>query len=65
MIAMIKKLLMRLKIRKFNDDELLEALNMIGNVNRNKLNDERIWKDAQAASFVIARELLRRKVVFW
>lgn len=61
----MKKFFMRLKLRRFTDDELIAALDMVGSVNRNKLNDERIWKDAQSARFVIASELLRRKVIFW
>lgn len=61
----MKKFFMRLKLRKFTDDELVATLDMVGSVNRTKLNDERIWKDAQSARFVIASELLRRKVIFW
>jgi|LauGreDrversion4_2_1035121.scaffolds.fasta_scaffold345921_4 hypothetical protein len=61
----MKTFFMRLKLRKFTDDELVAALDMIGSVDRAKLNDERIWKDAQEKSLAIAGELLRRKVIFW
>lgn len=65
MVNIFKNILTKIKLRKFSEDELLAALDMLGNVNRKKLNDEGIWKDAQTARFLIARELLRRKVIFW
>ena len=61
----MKKLLMKIKLRSFTEDELLAALNMLDCVNRDKLNDERIWASAQGARIAIAKELLRRGVVFW
>ena len=62
---MLKRLLMKIKLRRFTEDELLAALDMLGRVNRDKLNDERIWADAQMGRMIIAGELVRRGVVFW
>ena len=59
------RLLMKIKLRGFTEDELLAALDMIDRVNRDKLNDEKTWKNSQRARFLIAGELVRRGVVFW
>jgi len=61
----MQRLLMKIKIRRFSEDELLAALYTIDRVDRDKLNDEKAWEKSQMGRFVIAGELVRRGVVFW
>ena len=44
----------------FTDEQLMDAVEMVDRVDRNKLNDERLWKKAQDARAYIIRELIRR-----
>ena len=58
---MIRRLIGWFKIRfVFTDDQLMDAVDMIDRVDRKKLNDERLWEQAQKAKVYIIRELLRR-----
>lgn len=58
---MIRRLIGWFKIRfVFTDDQLMDAIDMIDRVDRKKLNDERLWEQAQKAKVYIIRELLRR-----
>jgi len=61
----MKRLLMKIKLRRFTEDDLLDALYMIDRVDRKKLDNEKTWKNSQRARFLIAGELVRRGVVFW
>jgi hypothetical protein len=61
----MKRLLMKIKLRGFTEDDLLAALDMIDRADRDKLNNEKTWKNSQMARFLIAGELVRRGVVFW
>lgn len=58
---MIRRLIAWFKIRfVFTDEQLMDAVDMIDRVDRDRLNDERLWKQAQDARLYIIRELIRR-----
>jgi hypothetical protein len=58
---MIGRLVAWFKVRfVFTDEQLMDAVEMVDRVDRNKLNDERLWKKAQDARAYIIRELIRR-----
>ena len=58
---MVSRLIGWFKIRfVFTDEQLMDAVDMVNRVDRKKLNDERLWKEAQNAKVYIIRELLRR-----
>lgn len=58
---MIRRLIAWFKIRfVFTDEQLMDAVDMIDRVDRDRLNDERLWKQAQDARVYIIRELIRR-----
>ena len=58
---MIRRLIGWFKIRfVFTDEQLVDTVDFIDRVDRKKLNDERLWKEAQDARVYIIRELLRR-----
>ena len=58
---MLRRLVGWFKIRYvFTDEQLEDTIYMIDRVDRQKLNDERIWQQAQEAKIYILRELLRR-----
>ena len=58
---MIRRLIAWFKIRfVFTDQQLMDAVDMIDRVDRDRLNDERLWKQAQDARVYIIRELIRR-----
>ncbi len=44
----------------FTDEQLLDTVDFINRVDRKRLNDERIWKEAQDAKIYILKELIRR-----
>lgn len=58
---MLKILVSWFKIRfVFTEEQLMDAVDMVDRVDRKKLNDERLWKQAQKARLYIIRELVRR-----
>jgi hypothetical protein len=58
---MIGRLVAWFKVRfVFTDEQLMDAVEMVDRVDRNKLNDEKLWKKAQDARAYIIRELIRR-----
>jgi hypothetical protein len=58
---MLKILVSWFKIRfVFTEEQLIDAVDMVDRVDRKKLNDERLWKQAQKARLYIIRELVRR-----
>lgn len=60
-MVMIRRFVSWFKIRfLFTDEQLMDAVDFVDRVDRKKLNDERVWKSAQAAKVYIIRELLRR-----
>lgn len=58
---MLRRFIGWFKIRfVFTDEQLVDTVDFIDRVDRKKLNDERLWKEAQDARVYIIRELLRR-----
>lgn len=58
---MLRRIIGWFKIRfVFTDEQLMDAVDMIDRVDRKKLNDDRLWEQAQKAKVYIIRELLRR-----
>ena len=44
----------------FTDDQLFDTVDLIDRVDRKRLNNERLWKEAQDAKIYIIKELIRR-----
>lgn len=58
---MLRRLIGWFKVRfVFTDDQLLDTIYLIDRVDRSRLNDERLWKQAHDARLYVIRELIRR-----
>jgi len=44
----------------FTDEQLFDTIDLIDRVDRKRLNDERLWKQAQDAKVYVIKELIRR-----
>jgi hypothetical protein len=58
---MFRKLVKWVKIRfVFSDEDLLAAIKFFGRVDRQLLNDEKLWKEVQYNNLLLKKEGLRR-----
>lgn len=61
MLGFIRRVVAWVKIRfVFTDEQLLDTVDLIDRVDRERLNDERLWKLAQDARIYVIKELIRR-----
>ena len=61
MTAMFRRLVKWFKIRYvFSDESLLDAIKFFGRVDRQLLNDEKLWKEVQYNNLLLKKESLRR-----
>lgn len=60
---MLRRLMAWFKVRfVFTNEQLLDTVYLIDRIDRNRLNDERLWKQSRDARQYIINELLRRGV---
>lgn len=64
MLSSLRMALAPLAVRFFPTDSLIETMNFLGLCDHDKL-DKSTSKFARRTEFVIAKELIRRKVRFW
>lgn len=58
---MFRCLISWFKIRfLFTDEQLLDTIYLIDRVDRARLDDDRLWKQAQDARLYVIKELIRR-----
>jgi len=58
---MLRRLIGWFKVRfVFTDEQLLDTVYLIDRVDQTRLNDARLWKQAQDARLYVIRELIRR-----
>lgn len=64
MLGYVRMMLAPITLRFFATDGLIETMNFLDMCDRSKL-DKSTAKFADRTQFVIAKELIRRKVRFW
>ncbi len=58
---MFRRLVKWVKIRYiFTDESLIAAIKFFGKVDRELLNDEKLWKEVQYNNLLLKKECLRR-----
>lgn len=58
---MIRRVVAWFKVRYvFTDEQLIDAVRLIDQVDRDRLEDEALWQKAQDARAYLIRELFRR-----
>ena len=58
---MIRRIVAWFKVRfVFTDEQLIDAVRLIDQVDRERLEDEALWQKAQDARAYLIRELVRR-----
>lgn len=58
---MLRRFIGWFKIRfVFTDEQLMDTIELIDQVDPKRLNDERLWRQAQEAKVYVIKELIRR-----
>jgi hypothetical protein len=59
--GLVRRVISWFKIRfVFTDEQLMDAIELIDQVDRKRLNDEKLWKQSQEAKLYLIKELIRR-----